>query len=331
MVYQTPEWMGFIAETQGAEPVLAEVADGSSVVGYFHGLIFRQYGLRLFGSPFPGWTTMYMGFNLDPGVPRDSLVEVAAAFVHHELGCAHMELVDRRLTAEAASGLGLRYDFVDSYETDLRQTEDEIFGSMKSACRRCIRKAEKSGVQIEEGNDERFAEEYYDQLKDVFQKQGLVPTYGIDRVRALIKWLYPTGNLLLLRARDAEGNCIATGIYPGMNRTSQFWGNASYRRSQGLRPNEALHWHAMRYWKDRGAHVFDWGGGGTYKEKYGCTRLQVPRLMIPKYEILLRLRDASKRLFESRQRILGKLASGRHQVASGDQQPGTAGRVTDED
>jgi hypothetical protein len=305
--------MGFIAETQGAEPVLAEVSDGQSVVGYFHGLIFRQYGLRLFGSPFPGWTTMYMGFNLDPGVPRDGLIGVAADFVHRDLGCAHMELVDRHLTDDAASQLGFRYDFVDTYETDLRQTEDEIFGSMRSACRRCIRKADKSGVQIEEGGDEQFAEEYYSQLEDVFLKQGLVPTYGVDRVQALIKWLYPTGNLLLLRARDPDGNCIATGIYPGMNTTAQFWGNASYRASQGLRPNEALHWYAMRYWKRRGARVFDWCGGGTYKEKYGCTLLQVPRLMIPKYEFLLRLRDASKRLFDSRQRILGKFASGRRQ------------------
>ena len=249
MIYHTPEWMEFIAETQGAEPVLAEVVEGSSVVGYFHGLIFRQYGLRLFGSPFHGWTTMYMGFNLDPGVPRGALVKVAADFVHRDLGCVHMELVDRHLTEEAASQLGFRYGFVDTYETDLRQSEDEIFAGMNSACRRCIRKAEKSGVQIEEAADDQFADEYFNQLEDVFRKQELVPTYGVDRVRALIKWLQPTGNLLLLRARDPEGNCIATGIYPGMNTTAQFWGNASYRASQILRPNEALHWHAMLYWK----------------------------------------------------------------------------------
>jgi hypothetical protein len=222
-----------------------------------------------------------------------------------------MELVDRHLTEEAASQLGFRYGFVDTYETDLRQSEDEIFAGMNSACRRCIRKAEKSGVQIEEAADDQFADEYFEQLEDVFLKQDLVPTYGVDRVRALIKWLQPTGNLLLLRARDPEGNCIATGIYPGMNTTAQFWGNASYRASQILRPNEALHWHAMLYWKERGAQVFDWGGGGTYKEKYGCTPLQVPRLMIPKYGFLLRLRDASKRVVEGRQRILGKIARGR--------------------
>ena len=141
MIYHTREWMGFLAQTQDAEPVLAEVSDGRSVVGRFHGLIFKRYGLRLFGSPFPGWTTMYMGFNLREGVPRKELVRVVADFVHRELGCVHMELVDRHLTPGAAAALGIRHDFVDTYETDLKQTEDEIFASMKSACRRCIRKA----------------------------------------------------------------------------------------------------------------------------------------------------------------------------------------------
>jgi len=74
-----------------------------------------------------------------------------------------------------------------------------------------------------------------------------VPTYGVDRVRALIRNLHPTGRLLLLRARDPEGKGIATGIYPGMNDVAQFWGNASFRSGQQWRPNETLHWYAMRY------------------------------------------------------------------------------------
>src|SRR3546814_2118232 len=36
-----------------------------------------------------------------------------------------------------------------------------------------------------------------------------------------------------------------------------------------LRPNQALHWYAMRYWKARGVHLHDWGGTGDYKKNYG--------------------------------------------------------------
>ncbi|HKM81857.1 MAG TPA: GNAT family N-acetyltransferase, partial [Candidatus Acidoferrum sp.] len=135
---------------------------------------------------------------------------------------------------------------------------------------------EKSGVTVAEASDEDFAEEYYDQLKDVFGKQGLVPTYDLARVRQLIKHLRPTGRLLLLRARNAEGRCIATNIYVGMNRLSHSWGSASYRKDQGDSPNEALRWYALRYWKSRGMRWHDWGGGGEYKQKYGGTPIAVP-------------------------------------------------------
>src|SRR5271157_5720993 len=101
------------------------------------------------------------------------------------------------------------------------------------ASQKCETGTEKSGATIEEASDEDFAEEYYDQLKDVFGKQGPVPTYDLARVRQLIKHLRPTGRLLLLRARNAEGRCIATGIYPAMNRLSHSWGNASYSKDQG--------------------------------------------------------------------------------------------------
>src|SRR5258705_13983443 len=112
---------------------------------------------------------------------------------------------------------------------------------MESACRRCVRKAEKSGVRIEEAHDLAFADEYYEQLKDVFAKQSLVPTYSVERVRSLVRNMEPSGNVLLIRARDAEGKCIATGIYPDFNKIPEVWGKASFRASHNLRPNEACH------------------------------------------------------------------------------------------
>src|SRR5436189_3057502 len=99
---------------------------------------------------------------------------------------------------------------------------------MTSACRRCIRKAKKVGVTIEEADDPEFADDYYAQLRDVFAKQSLVPTYGVDRVQALIAHLHPTGRLLLLRARGPDGASIATGIFPAMNGSMYFWGGASW-------------------------------------------------------------------------------------------------------
>src|SRR3546814_4018328 len=45
--------------------------------------------------------------------------------------------------------------------------------------------------------------------------------------------------------------------------------NGSVTDMLHLRPNQALHWYAMRYWKARGVHLHDWGGTGDYKKNYG--------------------------------------------------------------
>ena len=45
VVFQTREWLDFIAASQGAAPLVAEVRDGSEVVGYFSGLIVRKLGV----------------------------------------------------------------------------------------------------------------------------------------------------------------------------------------------------------------------------------------------------------------------------------------------
>jgi hypothetical protein len=174
-----------------------------------------------------------------------------------------------------------------------------------------VRKAEKSGVTIEESHDLDFADEYYEQLKDVFAKQGLVPTYSAERVRALVRNLEPTGRILLVRAHDPQGKCIASGIFPGFNKIAEFWGNASYRSSQNLRPNEAIHWYAMKYWKRRGVEVYDWGGEGAYKEKYGCIKHSVPWFTKSRFGFISTLRGQAKAMFERKQRFQGWLQSHR--------------------
>jgi Acetyltransferase (GNAT) domain len=306
-VFQTAGWVRFVGEAQNATPVLAELKERGKVVGYFTGLTTERFGVRVLGSSFPGWTTPYMGFNLWPGVPRGAALAAVEQMAWSDLKCLHMEVSDPLFAVEDGQALGFNCESYASYRTDLTRSENEIFQSMDSACRRCIRKAEKSGVTIEQAHDSGFADEYYDQLKQVFSKQGLVPTYGIDRVRSLIKHVVPSGNLLLLRARDSEGKCIATGIFPGFNQIAEFWGNASLRSSRILRPNEAIHWYAMRYWKKRGAAIYDWGGEASYKEKYGCVPYRVAWFTKSRYPFVSRLRDEAKKMFARKQRFLGWL------------------------
>jgi CelD/BcsL family acetyltransferase involved in cellulose biosynthesis len=307
-VFQTREWLSFLASTQQGEPVVAALREGSTTAGYFTGLVVRRYGVRLLGSPLPGWTTQYMGFNLTPQVSRAEALGALPPFAFADLGCMHLELCDRGVTRAEAEAAGYATRPAGTYLLDLRPDESSLLSAMESACRRNIRKAEREGVAIEEADDPRFADDYYGQLREVFGRRGLVPSYGVERVRELIRHLQPSRRLLLLRARDREGECIATGIFPATNRTAHFWGGASWREHQHLRPNEAIMWHAMRYWKRQGATEFDLGGlGGRYKQKFGPVEASLPQLLRSRYLPLARARDAARAAFYVRQRVAGRL------------------------
>src|ERR1039458_7886150 len=89
-VFQTREWVRFVAECQNAAPALAELYDGGEVVGYFTGLTFSRFGVKVLGSSFPGWTTPYMGFNLREGASRAAALEALEVTAWDTLNGLHM-------------------------------------------------------------------------------------------------------------------------------------------------------------------------------------------------------------------------------------------------
>jgi hypothetical protein len=301
-LFQSANWLHFLLQTvRGGELVQAVLRGGNSEVGYFAGIVITKLGLRILGSPLPGWTTSYMGFVLQPDISRIEALDALRQFAFEDLKCVHLELMDRKVEA---TGLNPRYGLrsYNGFEIDLSRTEEDILSKMAPACRRNLKKATRCGVRVEEAHDPEFAGDYYAQLQDVFAKQGLSPTYSVDRVEALIHHLQASGNLLLLRAVDDKGHCIATGIFPAMHDRAYFWGGASWREHQHLRPNELLFWYAMRYWKARGIRYLDMGGSGEYKRKYGGQEISVPWLRTSRYPILPFLRHGAMVMAKTRQR-----------------------------
>jgi hypothetical protein len=297
-VFQTREWLEFLAATQGGEPVVARVWDGDDQVGWFTGMVVKRFGVRILGSPFQGWTSGPMGFNLIDGIPRRPALEALIEFAFGELGCLHVEVLDRNLSFEELAGMrGVELGSYNSFEIDLTRDEDGLFAAMSSACRRAVRKGKKVGVRVEEASGVDFADEYYAQLEDVFAKGSLSPPYGVERVRELIRCVEPAGQLLMLRALSPDDEPIASGIFPIAPGLAHFWGGASWRHGQIMRPNEAIFWHAMREAKRRGAPLFDLGGGGEYKRKFGGRPVVVPFVRRSKLPGMMSLRKLASRVY----------------------------------
>ena len=286
-VFQTSEWIKYIAEIRNAEPIIAVIKSEDRFLGYFTGLITRKFGMKILGSPFRGWATYFMGFNLLPSSPKHEILQALPKFAFKTLACQYLEVIDPNINQGDWDGSSYQTEHLHYYGIDLTLSEETLFARMDNTGRNCIRKAIKNGVVIEEAQDTNFADEYYAQYTDVLAKHSLLPPYTLDSVRKLIERLLPTGCLLLLRARNPEGVCIATGIFLALNKTGIFWGAASWRQYQQLRPNELIAWYGMKKLKAQGIQMLHFGGKCEhYKEKLGCNELQLFRLMKTRNKLL---------------------------------------------
>lgn len=311
VIMQDPAWVRFISASQDAEPVYLRISADGVFCGTFTGAIVRKFGIKILGSPMEGWTTPFMGFRLAFPVDRNRLVDALRPFAFSKLGVDYIEIVDNQMVYSPSDKKSHQL-FNFTYLVDLTRSESELFASFTSACRRCIRKARKSSVIIEqvEPDDPDFAEEYYSMLVDVFAKQSLKPTYPKERVKTLLSSLAGTDALLLIRARHPETReTIAAGIFPAGGTTMHFWGGSSWRSHQHLRPNELVMWTAMLHWKSRGMTTFDLGGGSEYKLKYQPVEARYTRLCLARWEFLLTLRAAAKWVFRKRAVLIGRMRS----------------------
>lgn len=315
-VFQSPEWLAYLQRYRDVEPMVAELLDGSVVVGHFVGAVSRLLGLRILGSPRSGWGTNKMGFLLRPEASPVGAAAALLDFAYDDLGCVHVELWDRHLRVEDVARLPYTLSTRETWEIDLTGSEQDILARMKSRTRTYVRRAVRTGLRIEEVSGVDFADEYYRQLVDVFESSQLVPTYDIDRVRDLIESLESSGQLLMLRVRDCDGDPIASLLTVGRNARATLWGLGWYRDAAKDHPVEPLQWEAMLRWRERGATVYDLDGPTLAKAKFGGAVRTEAHLHHSKYAVLETGRDAVRALFYSRQRLLGRLRTRRSRASS---------------
>ncbi|MGU8573760.1 GNAT family N-acetyltransferase [Clostridium perfringens] len=304
-LFTTKEWLNYIMINQNAKPFIIRITYKEKFIGYFTACIFSKFGIKIVASPFNGWTTGYMGFDVIDEVNKVDLIQPIAKFIFKNFKCMYIQISDRFILEDDIKKENFNYFMNKSIELYINRTNEELFKIFKTDCRNFIRQFERRGAKIEiaQANKE-FANEYYEQLKEVFAKQGLVPTYSIEKVIDLFQCLNDD-QILCLRVRNPDGKCIATTIFVGYNKRFYFWGAASYREFQFYRPNEYMIWFAIKYFRDKGYEYFDMYGERPYKNKFGPEKIEYPCIMITKFKFLIKLREYAKKLVWLRFRLKG--------------------------
>jgi hypothetical protein len=170
------------------------------------------------------------GFLLEQEADRRAATEALVPFAFGALGCFHVDLGDRRLTAEMMACSGYQVETGRTLVVDLTSPEEVILGRMRSTTRNYIRQAVRRGLRAEITGDLAFADEYQEQLSDVFARQGLVPTYDAERVRQLIQALHGV--------RASSCSCASARRTEPVWRP-QWWSGATGQPSSGARPSFA--------------------------------------------------------------------------------------------
>ncbi len=308
-LFTTREWLEFVMVDSKVKPLIIEISSESKFVGYLYGFTFMMFGIKIFGSPFNGWSTCYMGLDLKSG-EKLSVVKEIVDYLFSKCGVLYAEITDRDFNVDEAIKMGYTVKSLGTLQLELgtNKTDDELMMLFKTKCRNLIRQFKKRGASAEiAAPNDQFAEEYFDQLKDVFAKQGMVPTYSVKKVKNLINALSPTDNLLCVRIKDPEGNSIASSIFLGYGDTFYFWGGASYRSGQHYLPNEYMIWIAIKHFYSKGMTHFDMVGIRDYKRKFGSVERYYPKLVFSKISFLVTFRDLTLKAYFALLHIKGFL------------------------
>lgn len=309
-IYTTADWYKYLIEDSGVVPVIIKIYADGQHIGYFYAGEIKKFGIRIIASPFSGWSTCWMGFEVKEGINKFDLLDPLWNYLSKELHYLYCEIIDRDFSMEEAQARGYVCEPFPTLDLRIDRTDEALFKVFKTDCRNFIRQFERRGATIEiaEANDE-FAQEYYDQLIDVFAKQELMPSYGLEKVKRIMHIFGKTGKLLCLRVRDPEGKSIASSIFFGFHKKCYFWGGASYREHQHYRPNEYMIWTAIKYWREKGCEVMDMVGDRAYKRKFGPEPQSYALVYLTKFPILISMRNLAKKIYWKLLEIKRKLTS----------------------
>ena len=308
-IFTTREWLDFVKEDSNVEPLILRITDEIRFIGYFTSMVTHKFGVKIVGSPFSGWSTCWMGYDVVDGIDKMDIIQPTVDYLIKFQKVLFIQIIDRDFTVEVAQASKFHWRDINTLELQINHTDEELFKLFKTDCRNFIRQFERRGATLERvAPSDEFAIQYYEQLKDVFAKQGMVPTYSLKKVKYMMRHLHDGENILCLRVLDPNGKCIATSIFIGHNRKFFFWGGASCRSGQRYRPNEYMIWTAIRFWRDKGYDTFDMVGARDYKRKFGSYDVKYGSVEFAKYPLLLILKNWAGKLYFAVLKIQGQLA-----------------------
>jgi serine/alanine adding enzyme len=162
---------------------------------------------------------------------------------------------------------GFAYEDHLNFLIDLDRPVPGIWHEVNASARRNIKKAQRSGVLIEELIRPEEIPGAYAVLKEVY-KRIQVPLPDISLFQAAFTNLHPKGMLKILLAR-VEGKIVGVLCLLLYKGTIYYWYTGTLREYASYRTADLLVWHILELGSCSGYKLFDFGGGGKPNKPYG--------------------------------------------------------------
>jgi FemAB-related protein (PEP-CTERM system-associated) len=254
-----PEWLAVIQNAYGHNPLYLSAADANGGAGLLPAFVVRR--------PFFGTAVTSMPF-LDTGGPCSTSAALASTLVEHlvdEARRAGAAVVDLRCTTRLtleAQPMEHKVNMV----LPLPPDANVLWRQLDSSVRSQIRKAERSGLCVEFGGEERL-DDFYGVFAHRMRELGS-PVHARAFFAAIFQAFEQNVRLAFVtRDGRAIGGLLAlafkdTIVVPWASCLSQHF---------RLCPNMLLYWHTIRTACDEGFRRFDFGrstrDSGTYRFK----------------------------------------------------------------
>lgn len=309
-IYQTEGWIAYLAKI-GCKPIIIEVNENNVTIGHFIGTIIGK-GVRFVLSPQEGVGTYNQGLCMQVSILEEKRLDIYKSLSKwlFDNNTADVLQVDdwhlRRTSAIWIPYEEFKHDTLESRNIhySVRPTlscpvniskEDMWKGLHYSSCKYCINKAKKHGLYVKEitsfNEIKDFVHIHYEQLKDVCDRHGTIPSISqhYSRMLALCESLFPSRIIMLeVLGSDENGKerIMSTGIFCMDKGECSYWTGASFRKYQKYSPNELMVWEAMCKLNERGGGILNFCGMAKYKLKFGTKYEYVPRITYAKYKCL---------------------------------------------
>lgn len=300
-------WHKVLQHSFPGQVIRLNILREGEVIGHWCGLLLNKYGMKVFGAPLPGSSTDYMFPLFQKKIEVNDFLNSLFNWAK-EKKIAHIELGGDFFMKSNLVSNQYKIRPATTYRVDLTDGEETVWRRIKPAMRNKIRKAWKKYVEIKENDSNEFAVQYYDMLKVVFKRQGLVPTYGQERIENILHYLRKSGNVFTLSAWN-NSEPLSTALFLMDKKTLYFWGGASYPNAYQYGANDLIHWKAFQFAFKNRLKTYDTCGGGEYKKKFGGQLVEIPSGYLSLNPILRIVRYLAIKSFTAKQKFFGFISN----------------------